>query len=1363
MKRLLFILFALAGSAVAQTSVQKNNSGVVSNGPVAFGSGNTLSALSGATVDFTGATLIGFGSGGVNQIIAGTNVTISPSGGTGNVTINATGGGGGSPGGSTGQVQFNNSGSFGGASGLTFSTGALQNGSFAGTLGSTGQTGLSSSSFTTIGNASDSQGWLGITSTSGSGNGPYINFSDTTGNLGYVGSSNSILTDNNRNMVVRATNGMILATNQTAPAIAIDSSQNVSIKKLTSNGLVATSGGTGLLGTVTALPNGTTATTQSMGDNTTKVATDAFVLANGGGGGGGVAQLIAGANVTLTPSNGLGTVTVAASGTSVPPVFNVMSYGATGNGSTDDTTAVQAAITAAGNAGGGIVYFPTGTYLINGNGVFTPLTGTGIKTLLYMPVQHSASIVIKLLGPLTPVLNEFSEGPNPAYAGGAIIKTTMGDSSGGPALLAGGDSGGFQNFANDIVIIQDLTFRCPTNPQITAINLSCVEQCLLEGVLVDTGISYAVSQPQPTNTTSAGIVTPTLNNGTQIIVDNCSVLGFYSGMVLSEWARVTNTQVGVCQQGYLFTSAAHTVYAGWIGAQWCPIAIAFSTNSVGSGVIPIGIDDLDVENAPTNVTPWYNAVWTIYDPSNLGQGRIGYYVEAGGGGHGAFTQNGGTGLNPQVLYTPTGILGATAGRIAVATGPQQATTYAALTSDTLGNVGANSVTLSNTSGTSISATSSFTASGATMATFLQPTFSGSTGPSIIIGQSNTTGNASYFFNQYLGAANISNAAGIGMVGASVGLRVTSTSMQFGQFSDNGNGALQIYGAGSSSPTNGIVFGNDTRQSSIYRSGTSTITSPADWNFPGTVTIGTPVFSGALLTSGLTISSANPNALSLTDTSGTGVSIASFLQPSATGTEITVGIAGTASNAAVLGFNYSGSGSALNQAFLGVLNHPIFQVDHDNIVIGPAGPSDNGNGIVQLPSTTTTTGGIAFGNDTSKQATIYRSATSTLTSPANWIFNGDATFNGAFALSGAPTFGGLSITGASPGTITVANSSSTGAVLGSFMQSSLATSGGNTLAVGQSAALSDAAVVDFSYVGAGSTSNAEILGVYNHPILTLDHDNAVFGPANPADNGNGLIQLVANTTATEGIAFGNDVAQQTAFYRSAASTITSTANWVFSNLTTTTGLLTANGGISATTIATGTVSPSIATNTIPPVQASNTSASGSTVQLGTFLAPNATGTTLGTSPQIAFGVANTTNDSTVIQFLNVGGLHSTSNKAAFGLNNNAAAITVDGSGNVALPGPTSITGNLSLTTAGNIISVKAGTNASSGTVTLVAGNGTITSTAITVNSVIFFSEKTLGGTPGIYQPLAAVSSGSATVTSAVTDTSTYNWIAMAVTP
>jgi hypothetical protein len=66
-------------------------------------------------------------------------------------------------------------------------------------------------------------------------------------------------------------------------------------------------------------------------------------------------------------------------------VFNVRDYGATGNGTTDDTASIQAAVNAAGVLGG-VVYVPPGTYLISAAillGSKTTLQGAGTASILY--------------------------------------------------------------------------------------------------------------------------------------------------------------------------------------------------------------------------------------------------------------------------------------------------------------------------------------------------------------------------------------------------------------------------------------------------------------------------------------------------------------------------------------------------------------------------------------------------------------------------------------------------------------------------------------------------------------------------------------------------------------------------------------------------------------------------------------------------------------------------------------------------------------------------------------------------------------------------------------------------------------------
>ena len=61
-------------------------------------------------------------------------------------------------------------------------------------------------------------------------------------------------------------------------------------------------------------------------------------------------------------ATGVGVAATAPAHAASTPVFNVKDYGATGNGSSIDTPAIDAAIAAASAAGGGEVLFPAGTY-----------------------------------------------------------------------------------------------------------------------------------------------------------------------------------------------------------------------------------------------------------------------------------------------------------------------------------------------------------------------------------------------------------------------------------------------------------------------------------------------------------------------------------------------------------------------------------------------------------------------------------------------------------------------------------------------------------------------------------------------------------------------------------------------------------------------------------------------------------------------------------------------------------------------------------------------------------------------------------------------------------------------------------------
>ncbi len=88
--------------------------------------------------------------------------------------------------------------------------------------------------------------------------------------------------------------------------------------------------------------------------------------------------------VTPTPTNG------------PAGAFNVMDYGAHADGVTDDVASIQAAIDACSAAGGGLVYMPAGTYVVDMGHGFTPWDGGCIELRhgVHLLGAGSASTVI---------------------------------------------------------------------------------------------------------------------------------------------------------------------------------------------------------------------------------------------------------------------------------------------------------------------------------------------------------------------------------------------------------------------------------------------------------------------------------------------------------------------------------------------------------------------------------------------------------------------------------------------------------------------------------------------------------------------------------------------------------------------------------------------------------------------------------------------------------------------------------------------------------------------------------------------------------------------------------------------------------
>lgn len=329
------------------------------------------------------------------------------------------------------------------------------------------------------------------------------------------------------------------------------------------------------------------------------------------------------------------------------PWFNVEDYGAVHDGTTDDTTAIQSAIDACMTAGGGTVFFPNGIYQLDGalQDTSTFNSQLEIPTVSGAPTTPAVAIRFLGMGPNVPQ-SESNQGTTNRSTGGVILRSSWdGTISGHPAILSAGPYGtiaGGSGWNFVFVSIENMDFRAPIDPKLSAIQLQAAFGCRLHNVTVSTD-GDSDDKVLPTHSNAIGIDMPLgLNSQQPDHVSSVTIENFYTGLKPSEQCN-GDVSVGQCTQGILFVGnqgppehRRHGNYFTKVLGYQNARTLVFTGD-----VLWINIGLLNIEH---DLTP-FNTVYDIDDASNYARGFISYHTTDYSSGPDSIVINGANGLS----------------------------------------------------------------------------------------------------------------------------------------------------------------------------------------------------------------------------------------------------------------------------------------------------------------------------------------------------------------------------------------------------------------------------------------------------------------------------------------------------------------------------------------------------------------------------------------------------------------------------------------------------------------------------------------------------------------------------------------------
>jgi hypothetical protein len=320
-------------------------------------------------------------------------------------------------------------------------------------------------------------------------------------------------------------------------------------------------------------------------------------------------------------------------------------HGAVGDGSTDDTAAIIAAINEAvslGQADGSNyaeVHFTAGEHVIGGALVQGGTTKGNAQIPLPMISRTGPKFTLVLRGITGATALPYWLQTDP-QASGVTLRSTLASPAysstygapsiiGGPTYEQGFGQAYLADYTNLCLVIDGLTVMCEPNATIHGVDLSGVAECMIPSLNCKSNAypsSYAPltatwsGVPGPGIIYPTGLILPSVGNNALATVGDFSCENWFIGLTPGEHAHLGNVRLIYCTAGLLLNATAiHGVLIDKLLTEACRTAIyADPQYTAAAPTIPLVVTLWDFESGGDT----FPLVHFLYDPSSYLRGEL---------------------------------------------------------------------------------------------------------------------------------------------------------------------------------------------------------------------------------------------------------------------------------------------------------------------------------------------------------------------------------------------------------------------------------------------------------------------------------------------------------------------------------------------------------------------------------------------------------------------------------------------------------------------------------------------------------------------------------------------------------------------